>query len=147
MTGIVLHGKPSHNDRRLTLASEMLIAGMKLGRCWLYVLWIASTVLWHQAGAASPSAASFSTSARWVLADDDAPQPAADLTALQGTTASLEDQLLTKKTSAAAAFIGQIPEFQTPDFIVVGTDRNERPQGVSATWLTARLIRGPPPGA
>ena len=117
---------------------------MKFGRCWLYVLWIASTLLWHQAGAASAASHPEAT-AQWAVASNETTLPAAE-SALQGV-ASLEDQDLTKRTNAFTAFIEHFAEIHGPTLVATGTTVGDLPQGISATTNAWRLIRGPPAGA
>ena len=126
------------------MALEMLIKGMKLGRRWLYVLWIACTVIWHQAGAAS-SSARLATTPQWAIASEDADLPTAEFT-LQDT-AGLEDQDLTKRTPAFTAFLKHFDEIHAPELVTVGSTTGDLPRGISATTSAWRLIRGPPANA
>ncbi|HTJ79235.1 MAG TPA: hypothetical protein VL357_09580 [Rariglobus sp.] len=116
---------------------------MKLGRRWLYVLWIASTLLWHQAGAAASSASHhLNTAAEWNAPDEDSSSSSIDFT-FTGT-ACLEDQDLTKRPGSPIPAIEHFAEIHTPVLIAVGTVRNVFPQDISATAHAWRLIRGPP---
>ncbi len=123
------------------MASEMLITGMKLGRRWLYVVWIAATVLWHQAGAASLSPQQATTS-QWAIADEDRILLTPEF-ALQGPD-GLEDQDLTKRTNAFTAFIENFAEINAPTLVATGATNGDLPHGISATTSAWQLIRGPP---
>ena len=114
---------------------------MKLGRRWLYVLWIACTVIWHQAGTSSASAR-LATTPQWAIASEDADLPTAEF-ALQGIS-GLEDQDLTKRTHALTAFFEHFDEIHAPTSVTVGATTGDLPRGISATTSAWRLIRGPP---
>ncbi len=114
---------------------------MKLGTRWLWVLWIAATVGWHQAGAASLTA-HLSATPQWDIAQTATPPPAAEFT-LQGTDTP-EDKSLLKRTTAPAALIEHFAELKTPGLIVLGTIRNDLRSGISTTRIERRSIRGPP---
>jgi hypothetical protein len=125
------------------MASEMLITGMKLGRRWLYVLWIAATVLWHQAGASSP-AFHLTTTPQWDLAKKETPPPPAGFT-LPGTD-NLEDQSLTKRPSASTSFLEDFTGLNARELIVIGSARGDLPECISSIKTTWHSTRGPPAG-
>jgi hypothetical protein len=122
----------------------MLIKGMKLGRRWLYILWIATTVLWHQGGA-SPSACRLAAASQWDLSKTEVPPPTADFT-LKGADV-LEDQSLSKRPSSSPACLNHFagPKAYAP--IVSGTTRSDPFQSISFIQVTWRPVRGPPANA
>jgi len=124
------------------MALELLIKSMKLGRRWLYVLWIASTLVWHQAGSASSSSHPATETAQWAIVPDETTLPASEFTLLG--VASLEDQDLTKRANAFTSFIGHFAESHAPTLVATGTSVDDLPPGISATTNAWRLIRGPP---
>jgi len=115
---------------------------MKLGRRWLYVLWIAAALVWHQAGSTSPSSPPATETTRWAIASDETTLPASEFTLLG--VASLEDQDLTKRANAFTPFIERFAEIHAPTLVATGTTAGDLPPGISATTSTWRLIRGPP---
>ena len=117
---------------------------MKLGARWLYVLWIAATVGWHQAGAVSLSSR-LSATPQWDIAQTAAPPPAADFT-LQGADTP-EDKSPVKRTTASAALVEPFAELKTPELIVLGATGHDLRPGISVTRIERRSIRGPPVAA
>jgi len=115
---------------------------MKLGRRWLYVLWIACTVLWHQAGVASSPPSPLTGNSQWAMADEDSAPPVADFAL--SCTADLEDQDLIKRVDSSTTFIEHGAAIDTPCLVAAGSIQNDLPQGISATTHAWRLIRGPP---
>jgi len=114
---------------------------MKLGRRWLYVVWIAATVLWHQAGAASLSPQQATTS-QWAIADEDRILLTSEF-ALQGPD-GFEDQDFTKRTDTFTAFIENFAEIHAPTLVAMGATNGDLAPGNSATTSAWQLIRGPP---
>lgn len=123
----------------------MLMRGMKFGQRWLYVLWIAATLVWNQAGAASSSGL-LSSTPQWAVAEEKDTDYVFDFT-LQTSDTPDDDQDLVKRDSAFTPFLGHYFDFKTPGLIVVGTSPRETPRYVSASLFAGCLIRGPPANA
>lgn len=123
----------------------MLMRGMKFGQRWLYVLWIAATIVWNQAGAASCSGLLFATP-QWAVAEEKESDFVFDFT-LQPSDTPDDDQDLAKRDPSFTPFSVHSFDFKAPGLIAVGVSRPETPRYLSAPQLNWCLIRGPPAGA
>ena len=123
----------------------MLMRGMKFGQRWLYVLWIAATLVWNQAGAASSSGL-LSSTPQWAVAEEKESDYVTDF-ALQASDTSDDDQDLSKRDTSFTPFVSHSFDFKTPGLIVVGMSPRETPRYRSAPLFAGCLIRGPPANA
>ena len=123
----------------------MLMRGMKFGQRWLYALWIAATLVWNQAGAAS-SAGGLSTTPQWAVAEEKEASYVSDFTLQTGDTPD-DDQDLVKRDASFTPFLSHCFDFKTPGLIVVGASPRETQRYISASLFAGCLIRGPPTNA
>ena len=123
----------------------MLMRGMKFGQRWLYVLWIAATLVWNQAGAASSSGLLASTP-QWAVAEEKGSDYVFDFT-LQTSDTPDDDQDLAKRDPAFTPSLLHPFDFKAPELIVVGAAPRETPRYVFSPQLAGCLIRGPPASA
>jgi hypothetical protein len=118
----------------------MLFQGMQLSHRWLYVAWIAVTVLWHQAGGL-PGLRS-GTALRLQTAQVDAMPLVNDFTFQGGD--NLEDKACGKRLPGKAFLFDQVAEPTLAPALLSETADGVPSQGISAARIARRLIRGPP---
>ncbi|MBW8780926.1 MAG: hypothetical protein JF599_03425 [Verrucomicrobia bacterium] len=113
---------------------------MQLSHRWLYVVWIAVTVLWHQAGGL-PGLRS-GTTIRLQSAQVDAMPMVNDFTFQAGD--NLEDKACGKRLPGKTFLFDQVAEPALPSTLLSKTADGVPVQGISAARIARRLIRGPP---
>lgn len=113
---------------------------MQLGNRWLCVVWIAVTVLWHQAGGL-PGLRS-GTTLRLQPAQVDAMPLVNDFTFQGGD--NLEDKSCGKRLLGKTILFDQVAEPALPPALLSETADGVPAQGISAARIARRFIRGPP---